>query len=144
MSGTLSSSLLIDCSSFCCEIDRFDFGTKLIISAALRTPTAPPGMRPPSTNTLCTSGRLRRRFTMSLVTASVSESCEPGGSSMASSEREMSETGRKPDAQELRAQSESPKSPKPTSTVMKRSRIAQPIDVGIGAHHRALRLLVGL
>ena len=41
-------------------------------------------------------GRFRMRLTMISVTASVSESCEPGGSSMPSIERAVSVTGRKP------------------------------------------------
>ena len=90
-----------------------------MISAARRTSKVPGGTRPPSTNTLLTSGRLRRRATISSVTFSVKASCVPGGSSIASSERAESCAGRKPCGNSVMLQIEAAKMPKPISTVMK-------------------------
>ncbi len=90
-----------------------------MISAARRTSKVPGGMRPPSTNTLLTSGRLRKRETISSVVFSVKASWEPGGSSIANSERAVSCAGRKPCGNSLMLQIEAAKIPKPIRTVIK-------------------------
>src|SRR3974390_2134391 len=67
-----------------------------MVSVALRTSSVTGGIFPPLTKTLATSERRRMRSEMMSVTACVSASCEPGGSSTASVEREVSGGGRKP------------------------------------------------
>jgi hypothetical protein len=90
-----------------------------MISEARRTSVAPCGTRPPSTKTLTTSGRARNSVTMSSVTFSVSDSREPGGSSIASSDRAESCAGRKPCDSSVMLRIDAAKMPMPTATVMK-------------------------
>ena len=75
------------------------------------------GTRPPSTNTLFTCGSSRITRATSSLTFSVSESCEPGGSSSAITEREESCAGRKPFESRPIEAIEAAKVSRPTSTV---------------------------
>ena len=87
---------------------------------ALRTsatpPATPPITRPPLTNTLFTSGRAPIWRTTAPVTALVSSSREPGGSSMASSARPVSSAGRKPDGSRKKLPTEAAKIASPSIT----------------------------
>ena len=68
---------------------------------------------------LMTSARVRNSLTMSSVTFSVSESREPGGSSMASSERAVSCAGRNPCDSSDMLQIDSANITRPAQTVAK-------------------------
>jgi len=96
-----------------------------MVNAALPTSTTLGGIRPPSMKTLATSGRRRRRSAMVSVTASVSINCEPGGSSTASSDREVSEAGRKPDGRRRVPAIAKANTAKPRAMVMNPCRIDQ-------------------
>src|SRR3978361_1231683 len=82
-----------------------------MINDARRTSMTPGGTRPPSPNTLTTSGRLRKRATISSVVFSVKASWVPGGSSMASSDRAESCAGKKPCGSKVMLQIDAAKMP---------------------------------
>src|ERR1700736_210965 len=83
-----------------------------MISVALRGSREAGGMRPPSTNTLCTSGRVRSCLTIASVFSSDSLRCEPDGSSIASTERAVFCLGRKSRGSRVALQSETASSAK--------------------------------
>ena len=99
---------------------RSSVGTRPMISVALRISALPPWMRPPSTKILFTSGKVRRRSVINLVAVLVSSSLVPGGSSSASSTRELSSAGRKPDGSSFMERIEAAKKQSPSPTVLNR------------------------
>ena len=117
MSGTcrrMSETLVSIC--FCVRWRSF-FGVRLMVRLANRTSFLDGSCRPPSTNTLRTSGRARMRSTRPSVTRVVSARRAPGGSSTTKMVREASSAGRKPEGSRLVDQIETAKQARPRTSV---------------------------
>ena len=104
---------------------RSPFATSETISVALRTSLPDPSTCPPLTNTRLTSSRSSNRREMSRVTARVSSSVEPGGSSTAIIIRPVSSAGRKPEGRSCIEAIEPAKTKRPRMTVAIRRRTDQ-------------------
>jgi hypothetical protein len=88
-----------------------------MMSPALRTSFARCGVLPPSTKTLLIAGRLCKRAAIASVNFSVSDSCDPGGNSIASTDRAESCAGKKRLESSSTLQMDIAKSNNPAKTV---------------------------